>query len=106
MMSWNQKTYNQQSFINSVLHDTKYPDYFQLNGFEPVLDGYMYWTIVLRRIVDNLELHLQFTVRNLVNKELQKEIVAEMVDSRSNSGGGLHRLMEESPSVMSMSDDR
>ncbi|VVA94048.1 unnamed protein product [Arabis nemorensis] len=60
-----------------------------------------YWTIVLRRIMDNLALHLQFTVRNLVNKEFQKEIVAEMVDSRSGSGGSIHRLLEESPSVAS-----
>ncbi|KAG7537022.1 Dynamin GTPase effector [Arabidopsis suecica] len=58
-----------------------------------------YWTIVLQRIDDNLALHLQFIVRNLVDKEFQKEIVAEMADSRSGNGGSVHMLLEESPSV-------
>ncbi|CAE6227555.1 unnamed protein product [Arabidopsis arenosa] len=31
--------------------------------------------------------------------EFQKEIIAEMVDSRSGNGGSVHRLLEESPSV-------
>ncbi|XP_020891583.1 dynamin-related protein 4C-like [Arabidopsis lyrata subsp. lyrata] len=58
-----------------------------------------YWTIVLRRIVDNLALFLQFSVKNLVNSQFQKEIVAEMVDTRA--GGGIERMLEESPSVAS-----
>ncbi|CAH2047662.1 unnamed protein product [Thlaspi arvense] len=58
-----------------------------------------YWTIVLRRIVDNLALYLQFSVKNLVNSRFQKEIVAEMVDPRG--GGGIERMLEESPSVAS-----
>ena len=58
-----------------------------------------YWNIVLRRIVDNLALYLQFSVKNLVNSQFQKDIVAEMVDPRG--GGGVEMMMEESPSVAS-----
>ncbi|KFK40776.1 hypothetical protein AALP_AA2G039400 [Arabis alpina] len=121
MTYWTEKTGAQQSFINAVLNDENKPEYFSLIGFGSVEISHLqnfhahllqqafdmkmrissYWTIVLRRIVDNLALHLQFTVRNLVNKEFQKEIVAEMVDSRTGSGGGIHRLLEESPSVAS-----
>ncbi|CAH8256361.1 unnamed protein product [Arabidopsis lyrata] len=95
------------------------PDYFSLTGFGNVKISHLrhyhahllqqafdmkmritsYWTIVLRRIVDNLALFLQFSVKNLVNSQFQKEIVAEMVDTRA--GGGIERMLEESPSVAS-----
>ncbi|XP_010543890.1 PREDICTED: protein STRICTOSIDINE SYNTHASE-LIKE 1-like [Tarenaya hassleriana] len=54
-----------------------------------------YWTIVLLRIVDNVALHLRFSVINLVEKELPKDIVAEMAD------GEILRMLEETPSVTS-----
>ncbi|KAG7588162.1 Dynamin GTPase effector [Arabidopsis suecica] len=119
MTSWTQKTTSQQNFINSVLHDEEKPDYFSLTGFGNVKISHLrhyhahllqqafdmkmritsYWTIVLRRIVDNLALFLQFSVKNLVNSQFQKEIVAEMVDTRA--GGGIERMLEESPSIAS-----
>ncbi|PON69183.1 Dynamin superfamily [Trema orientale] len=55
-----------------------------------------YWKIVLRRLVDSMALHLQLRVHELVNQELEKEIVSELMTS---SGNGFERLMEESPSV-------
>ncbi|XP_043721496.1 dynamin-related protein 4C-like [Telopea speciosissima] len=55
-----------------------------------------YWEIVLQRLVDNLALHLVFSVQNLVNREMEKEIVNELMGP---SGGGIERLLEESPSV-------
>ncbi|GMN33031.1 hypothetical protein TIFTF001_044756 [Ficus carica] len=55
-----------------------------------------YWRIVLRRLVDSLALHLQLSVNNLVNKELEQEIVSELM---APHGNGIERLMEESPSV-------
>ncbi|CAH8388195.1 unnamed protein product [Eruca vesicaria subsp. sativa] len=117
MTSWTEKTATQQSFINAVLHDAKMPENFSLNGFGNVKISHLrkyhahflqqafdmkmritsYWTIVLRRIVDNLALYLQFSVKSLVNVRFQKEVVAEMVDSRG--GGGVERMLEESPSV-------
>ncbi|XP_043705666.1 dynamin-related protein 4C-like, partial [Telopea speciosissima] len=55
-----------------------------------------YWEAVLQRLVDCLALHLVFSVQKLVNKEMEKEIVAELMGP---SGGGIERLLEESPSI-------
>ncbi|KAI4332437.1 hypothetical protein L6164_017347 [Bauhinia variegata] len=60
-----------------------------------------YWRIVLRRLIDNIALHLQFSINNLVNKDLGKEIVADLLSSH---GGGIERLLEESPSVAAKRD--
>ena len=58
-----------------------------------------YWKIVLIRLVDNMALHLQLSIRNLVNKEMEKEIVNELL----GTGGGvaIEKLFVESPSVAS-----
>ncbi|KAG7533313.1 Dynamin GTPase effector [Arabidopsis thaliana x Arabidopsis arenosa] len=121
MTSWTEKTGEQKSFINGVLKSGNKPEH-SLTGFGDVKISHLrkyhahllqqafnmkmrmmrilsYWTIVLRRIDDNLALHLQFIVRNLVDTEFQKEIVAEMADSRSGNGGNVHMLLEESPSM-------
>ncbi|GMH13070.1 hypothetical protein Nepgr_014911 [Nepenthes gracilis] len=55
-----------------------------------------YWKIVLRRLVDSMALHLLFSVQNLVNKEMEMEIVNEIMGPR---GGGIERMLDESPSV-------
>ncbi|ESQ29441.1 hypothetical protein EUTSA_v10023322mg [Eutrema salsugineum] len=119
MTSWTEKTGAQQNFIKAVLNDEKKPENFSLTGFGNVKISHLrkyhahllqqafdmkmritsYWTIVLRRIVDNLALYLQFSVKNLVNSQFQKEIVAEMVDFRG--GGGIERMLAESPSMAS-----
>ncbi|KAF2312000.1 hypothetical protein GH714_027719 [Hevea brasiliensis] len=54
-----------------------------------------YWKVVLRRLVlvDSMALHLQFSVQNLVNKEMEKEIISELT---SNYGGSIERMLEES----------
>ncbi|CAH2047656.1 unnamed protein product [Thlaspi arvense] len=119
MTLWTQKTELQQSFINAVLYDEEKHENYSLAGFGDVKISHLrkyhahllqqafdmkmkitsYWTIVLRRIVDNLALYLQFSVKNLVNCWFQKEIVAEMVDTRG--GGGIERMLAESPSMAS-----
>ncbi|KAF7821232.1 dynamin-related protein 4C-like [Senna tora] len=55
-----------------------------------------YWKIVLRRLVDTIALHMQLSISNLVNKELEKEISHEVL---SPNQFGIERLLEESPSV-------
>ncbi|CAK9134032.1 unnamed protein product [Ilex paraguariensis] len=55
-----------------------------------------YWKIVLKRLVDSMALNLQFSVNNLVNMDMEKEILTELMDPH---GGGLERLLEESHSV-------
>ncbi|KAG7585146.1 Dynamin-type guanine nucleotide-binding (G) domain [Arabidopsis thaliana x Arabidopsis arenosa] len=119
MTSWTQKTGEQESFMYDVLKNGNKPDYFSMNGFGnvkishlrkyhahlliPAFDMKMritsYWNIVLRRIVDNLALYLQLSVKSLVNSQFQKEIVAEMVDPRD--GRGVEKMLEESPLVAS-----
>ncbi|VVA94053.1 unnamed protein product [Arabis nemorensis] len=119
MTSWTEKTGAQGSFIHAVLNDVKRPEIFSVPGFGNVKISHLrkyhvhllqqafdmkmrmtsYWTIVLRRIVDNLALYLQLSVKYLVNTQFQKEIVAEMVDPRG--GGGVERMLEESPAVAS-----
>ncbi|KAJ4968546.1 hypothetical protein NE237_015247 [Protea cynaroides] len=55
-----------------------------------------YWETVLQRLVDNLALHLVFCVQKLMNGEMEKEIVIELMGP---NGAGIERLLEESPSV-------
>ena len=51
---------------------------------------------MLRRLVDSMALHLQLSVHKLINEDLEKEIVSELM---APNGNGIERLMEESPSV-------
>ncbi|XP_010533947.1 PREDICTED: dynamin-related protein 4C-like [Tarenaya hassleriana] len=111
LSSWSKKIAHQQSFNSHVTsgHTT-----YKLDGFGTVNISHLrahgdllqqafdlkmritaYWTIVLLRIVDNVALHLRFSVINLVEKEMQKDIVAEMAD------GEILRMLEETPSVTS-----
>ncbi|KAK6925935.1 Dynamin, N-terminal [Dillenia turbinata] len=56
-----------------------------------------YWKIVLRRLVDGLALHLLFSLNKLVNRDMELEIVSEMMGP---TGGGIEQMLEESPSVV------
>ncbi|XP_056159953.1 dynamin-related protein 4C-like [Syzygium oleosum] len=56
-----------------------------------------YWKIVLRRFVDSMALHLPFCVHNLVNRDMVKEIVGELMGP--NGGSGIERMLEEAPSA-------
>lgn len=38
-----------------------------------------YWRIVVRRMVDNMALHVRYSIHNLVNKEMEMEIINELV---------------------------
>ncbi|KAK7303021.1 hypothetical protein RJT34_13920 [Clitoria ternatea] len=60
-----------------------------------------YWRIVLRRLIDNTALHLQFSIFSLVDKDLGDEIVNDMM---SLYGGGIERLLDETPSVANKRD--
>ncbi|KAK4486459.1 hypothetical protein RD792_009139 [Penstemon davidsonii] len=55
-----------------------------------------YWNVVLRRMVDCMALHLVYSVEKLVNGEMEKEIINEVM---GHQGNGLERMLEESPSV-------
>lgn len=50
-----------------------------------------YWEVVPGRMVDNMVLHLFFNIGKVVNKEMQKEIIVEVMGPQ---GKGLERMLE------------
>ncbi|KAK4389274.1 Dynamin-related protein 4C [Sesamum angolense] len=67
-----------------------------VDAFDVKMRMTAYWDIVLRRMVDNMALHLIFSIQNLVKKEMQTDIIDELIGPQGNS---LERMLEESPSV-------
>ncbi|KAJ4880580.1 Dynamin-related protein 4C [Raphanus sativus] len=76
-----------------ITHLRKYPAQLLHQALDLKISITAYWAIVVRRIVDSVALHLQFTVKNLVNSQFQKEIVGEL------GGGDFEKMLDESPSV-------
>ncbi|KAH7518265.1 hypothetical protein FEM48_Zijuj09G0153200 [Ziziphus jujuba var. spinosa] len=114
---WNKLMAQQDSFISGAVDENRITSTIKLEGFGDIEVGHLkqyahlfqqafdlrmrmtaYWKIVLRRLVDSMALHLQLSVKNLVNKDLGFEIVNELFGSNV---GGIERFMEESPSIAS-----
>ncbi|KAM2104392.1 hypothetical protein ACFX1R_014991 [Malus domestica] len=112
---WNKLMASQNEFIDGVLTDENKPSIITIEGIGEVEVGVLrkyphvlaqaydlkmrmiaYWKVVLRRLVDSMALHLQLSVFNLVNKEMEAEIVNELMGPY---GGGIERMLEESPAV-------
>lgn len=112
---WTRLMTLKDGFLHSVLHDENRPPRVNLEGFGEIDVEHLrqhphllhqafdlrmrmiaYWKIVLRRLVDCMALHLQLSVFNLVNNDLEMEIISDLM---APHGGGIERLMEESPSV-------
>ncbi|KAJ6946143.1 hypothetical protein NC651_001032 [Populus alba x Populus x berolinensis] len=114
LKEWNMLMSHRQTFLDDVQEWNKSSkmviqgfgvvEIDNLNGYQPLLSQAYdlkmrmtaYWKIVSRRMVDCMALHLQLCVRNLVSKELEKEIVTELM---ATNGGKLELLLEEAPSV-------
>ncbi|KAL8064158.1 hypothetical protein ABFX02_01G073100 [Erythranthe guttata] len=97
------KSPNSNSCIGSgVLATTNVDHLYELRedtvqeAFDVKMRMMAYWEIVLRRMVDNMALHLLFNVQKLVNKDVEMEIVNEVIGPKGN---GLENILEESPSV-------
>uniref|UniRef100_A0A2N9HK02 Dynamin-type G domain-containing protein n=1 Tax=Fagus sylvatica TaxID=28930 RepID=A0A2N9HK02_FAGSY len=114
LSDWNKLMGQQDFFMKEVLNDEEWPSKVKLEGFgeieveklrqfphvlQQAFDMKMrmtaYWKIVLKRLVDFMALHLLLSVGNLVNKEFEREIVNELM----GPGGGIERMLDESPSV-------
>nr|GMD19439.1 dynamin-related protein 4C-like [Ipomoea batatas]GME00877.1 dynamin-related protein 4C-like [Ipomoea batatas]GME03640.1 dynamin-related protein 4C-like [Ipomoea batatas]GME12622.1 dynamin-related protein 4C-like [Ipomoea batatas] len=111
--TWNKLMEKQGEFMG-ILKDTKKGSKFNIDGIEIEighLRGYVdvvsqafdmrmriiaYWKIVLMRLVDSMALHVLFSIQKLVNRELEDEIVADLM---APHGGGIERMLEESPIV-------
>lgn len=79
-----------------VIHLKNYQNLVLTQAFDLKARLIAYWKIVLRRLIDVIALHLMLNINELVNVDLQKEICNELL---SSSGGGVERLLEESPSI-------
>ncbi|CAN6719856.1 unnamed protein product [Malus baccata var. baccata] len=112
---WNKLMASQNAFVHGVLTDENKPSIIAKEGIGEVEVGVLrkyphvlaqaydlkmrmtaYWKVVLGRFVDFMALHLQQSVFNLVNKEMEAEIVNELMGPY---GGGIERMLEESPAV-------
>ncbi|KAJ7947205.1 Dynamin-related protein 4c-like [Quillaja saponaria] len=115
MAEFNRLMSQQDAFFKDVLVNEKKSSFVMLQGvgtinvevlrqyahvlqqaFDLKMRMIAYWKIVLRRLVDCMALHLQFSIDNLVNKDFDVEIVKDLM---SLKGYGIERLLEESPSV-------
>ena len=80
--------------IEGLVHLEKYKHLAQ-EAFDMKMRMISYWKIVLKRMVDSMALYLLFSIRMLVNNNLEFEIIEEMI----GYGGGLERMLDESPLV-------
>lgn len=115
---WNRLMSHCDNFVGQILSGEQKPSEFFLEGvgsiigvdvlrqyphllqqaFDLRMRLIAYWKLVLRRLVDCMALHLQLSVNNLMNKDLEFEIVTEIFGKHV---GGIERLMEENPAVAS-----
>ncbi|KAI3722064.1 hypothetical protein L2E82_33089 [Cichorium intybus] len=110
---WNKLMAHEQTFLLAVytktpakiefewfkveaLHLRKYSRDVVRQAFDMKMRMTAYWKIVLRRMVDNMALHMLFSIQNLVNREMESEIVEELM---APHGGGIERMLEESTAV-------
>jgi dynamin GTPase effector domain-containing protein len=70
-----------------LVHLDKYKHLAQ-EAFDMKMRMISYWKIVLKRMVDSVALYLLFSIRNLVNNNLEFEIIEEMTSTNH------HRLQE------------
>lgn len=115
LSEWNRLIGQHDAFVNGVLKDKNRPAKITIEGIGEVevealrknsnalsaaydlkMRMTAYWEVVLTSLVDCMALHLKLTVANLVNKDLEMEIVTELMGPH---GGGIERMLEESPAV-------
>ncbi|XVF56489.1 hypothetical protein PTKIN_Ptkin06aG0125200 [Pterospermum kingtungense] len=77
--------------VIEVEHLRQYPNVLQ-QAFDLKMRMTAYWKIVVKRLVDSMALHLQYSVHNLVNNEIVKELMGP-------DGGGIERMLVESPAI-------
>ncbi|KAI5342322.1 hypothetical protein L3X38_010197 [Prunus dulcis] len=115
---WNRLMNKQNAFIDGVLKDEQRPSKMDIEGigeiefeglrkhthvdlsqpFDLKMRMTAYWKVVLRRYPTGIiTFHLQLTVANLVNKEMELESGCELMGA--NHGVGIERMLEEAPSV-------
>ncbi|PQQ17497.1 dynamin-related protein 4C [Prunus yedoensis var. nudiflora] len=115
LSEWHRLMTKQETFIQMVLRGAeininvegigmvevgglrKYSQVLLSQAFDLKMRMTAYWNVVLRRLIDIMGLHLQLSVSNLVNKDMEMEIMNELLGP--NHGGGIERMLEEPPSM-------
>ncbi|XWS57327.1 hypothetical protein CRYUN_Cryun09bG0164500 [Craigia yunnanensis] len=77
-----------------VAHLTQHPNVVQ-QAFDLKMRMTAYWKIVLRRLVDSMALHLQYSIHNLGNNYID-DIVNELMGP---DGHGIERMLVEYPEI-------
>ncbi|KAJ6878011.1 hypothetical protein NC651_030681 [Populus alba x Populus x berolinensis] len=115
MKEWNKLIAQQQAVIDNitkfgyskvtidgsrevVVGDLRSHMHVLFQAFDLKMRMIAYWKIVLMRLVDNMALHLQLSIRNLVNKEMKKIVNALL---GTDGGVAIERMLEEPSSVAS-----
>ncbi|BBG96594.1 hypothetical protein Prudu_005443, partial [Prunus dulcis] len=105
---WNRLMNKQKAFIDGVLKDEQRPSKMDIEGlrkhthvdlsqpFDLKMRMTAYWKVVLRRLVDCMALHLQLTVANLVNKEMELEIGCDKLHQLQSSARSSTRASKSS----------
>ncbi|KAF4379358.1 hypothetical protein F8388_013576 [Cannabis sativa] len=113
MRDWNKFMCQKEEFMVEVNNQSRFRmelegfgmiEFENLRHFPHLLDQAFdlrmrivsYWKVVLRRLVDLMALNMRLSLDKLVNKELEMEIVSELMDPHGN---GIEKLMEEAPNV-------
>ncbi|KAI3755859.1 hypothetical protein L1987_55668 [Smallanthus sonchifolius] len=89
------KTIDMEGYVINIKHLNGVPSNLRDQAFDLKMRMAAYWKIVLKRMVDCLALQLRFIMQKLVNKEMEVEIVNEVMDH----GGGIEKMLDEPPSV-------
>lgn len=79
----------------NTMHLSSVPANVREQAFDLKMRMTAYWKIVLKRMVDYLVLQLRFIMQKVVNKEMEMEIVKEVMVH----GGGVGKMLHEPPSV-------
>ncbi|XVF41585.1 hypothetical protein PTKIN_Ptkin01aG0291100 [Pterospermum kingtungense] len=119
MMEWNKLMAQQDCFVNTlytaitnvygscswvrvegigdieVQHLRQQPRQVVQQAFDLKMRVTAYWKIVLKRLVDFMALHLQYSVHSLLNNGIE-EIVNELMGS---DGHGIEKMLVESPAI-------
>ncbi|KAJ0801814.1 putative dynamin stalk domain, GTPase effector domain, Dynamin superfamily [Helianthus annuus] len=78
----------------NIGHLREVPENTRNQAFDLKIMMTSYWKIVLKRMVDCLALQLRFFIQKVVNKEIEIEIVSEVM-----GGGGIEKMLNEPPST-------
>ncbi|KAD6794842.1 hypothetical protein E3N88_05738 [Mikania micrantha] len=89
------QTLNMEGYLINVKHLYDVSENIRNQAFDLKMRMTAYWKIVLKRMVDYLALQLRFFMQQVVNKEIEAEVVNEVMVN----GGGIEKMLAEPPSV-------